>query len=214
MYYFPSWFCWHNDKAWTRHGPSWFPLHNKLFYSCKTMSALLSSCQEQKKRGWTPVVLTSSFPVYTEIKAKDIQIFPCVPKYPLLSQHTRLWAIEFLSFPTTHENCLSIKQDPLRTTGLPTPALSPHQHKSATACAILFSHISSASADLQLTKDPAPVPSTSFICLRRHVNHSTLSSLSQCPWLYSFKELELTDALFSTLPIFLRSHHIGKIWIK
>lgn len=46
---------------------------------------------------------------------------------------------------------------------MPTPALSPHQHKSATACAILFSHISSASADLQLTKDPAPVPSTSFM---------------------------------------------------
>lgn len=89
--------------------------------------------------------------------------------------------------------------------------LSPHHPKSATACAILFSHISSASADFQLTRDPAPTPCTSFICLSKRVTHSSLPSPSQYLWLYSFKDSELTDALVSTV---LTSLPIGMFWIK
>lgn len=116
-------------------------------------------------------------------------------------------AIEFLSFPITHENYLSIKQYPLRTRGLSTPASVPSPtQQSATACAIIFSHIFSASADLQLTRNPVPVPRTSSICLRKHVTHSTLSSPSQCPWLHSFKEFNRCPFVYSSYSSELSSY--------
>lgn len=95
------------------------------------MPALFSSCQEQKQRAWTPAVLTSSFPVHTEVEAKD---FSMCFKVPFAFLAHKAVDNTVLKFPHHPWELLHVKQYPLRATGLSTPASVPSPTVSLCLC--------------------------------------------------------------------------------
>lgn len=157
----------------TRHGLSWFFLHDSLLYSCKTMPALFSSCQEQKQHALTLGVLSSPLPVYVKAEVRDTQIFPLVPKTSTLyctsrvndRQHGLPASPSLLRIVWALSSTLWGSQgSPLHT------CLSPPHHHSQPLPGLL------SPADIQLTRDRASTPCTGFICLSKHVIHASLPS--------------------------------------
>lgn len=138
-------------------------------------------------------------------------------KYPLLSLAHKALDNTALGFPCHPWELSGLRAAPSegrRALPFAYASIPSPPQQSASACAALFGHVPSASADFQLTRDPAPAPCTSFVCLSKHVTHSSLPSPGpgiECLWLYSFKDSELRCALFSTA---LTTLPISMLWIK
>lgn len=167
----------------TRPGLSWFPLHDRRLYSDKTMLALFCSHQELNPRALALVVLSSPRSSICKSWRKRYTDFSMgsKTKYPWLLLAHKAIGNTTLQFPC-HSWDLSglwaVPSEDRRAFPYASASLPPPPQQSASACAILFSHVSSASTDFQLTRVPAPAPSTSFICLSKYVIHPSLPSPS------------------------------------